>query len=55
MVGFSIVTLVLSGVPSQVSHLVIIATSHDEKSGKDPKGSKLEGKWDPLFQGNLGR
>ena len=28
----------------------IIATSHDLTS----KGSKSEGKWDPLFQGNLG-
>ena len=28
----------------------IIATSRDFT----PKGSVLEGKWDPLFQGNLG-
>ena len=28
-----------------------IATSHDRFP---PKGSCLEGKWDPLFQGNLG-
>ena len=28
-----------------------IATSHDRFP---PKGSVLEGKWDPLFQGNLG-
>ena len=30
----------------------IIATSHGSLT---PKGSVLEGKWDPLFQGNLGR
>ena len=29
----------------------IIATSHDRVP---PKGSVLEGKWDPLFQGNPG-
>ena len=30
---------------------VFLATSHDRFP---PKGSKLEVKWDPLFQGNLG-